>query len=181
MADKNVNEQKLKIREGPFRSYIVSGKEVLNGTRGLLAAAGYSFLPEGRIGLVKPAFRARREWQGRSNEIVTVVRPGIKKALDGFIYLEAMRAILGDAVEYALLLPPINEWLLLEFLDAEDGRMWKELGSRHFMLWMYNPAEDAIMSFVGASADPVFRGSLLVPGFISRRMLKQRAEAKRAG
>ncbi len=178
MGDATVNEKKLKIREGAFRSYDVSAREVLEGTRNLMKAAGYTFLPNDYAGFVKPTFRARREWQGRSNEIIAVVRPGIKKALDGFVYLESLHHVLGEGCEYALVLPPINEWLLLEFLDAEDGRLWRELRSRHFMLWMYNPPEDAIMSFVGGSSDPVFRGSILLPGFISMRMIQQRAAAE---
>lgn len=175
MADATVNEKKLRIREGAFRSYEVSAREVLSGTRDLLKAAGYTFLPDEFVGFVKPTFRARREWAGRSNEILAVVRPGIKKALDGFVYLSAAREALGDKVEYALVLPPINEYVLLEFLREDGGRMDREINARHFMLWMYNPAEDAIMSFVGGSSDPVFRGSILLPGFISMRMIKQRA------
>jgi len=114
---------------------------------------------------------------------VAIVRPSLKKALDGFVYLTAAQAVLGDKVEYALLLPPINEWLLLQFLDTDGGRISKEINARHFMLWMYNPAEDAIMSFVGGSCDPIFRGSILLPGFVSMRMIKQKAaaEAKRTG
>lgn len=170
-----VDEKKLKIKEGPFRSYVVSAKEVLSGTRDMLAVAGYSFLPDSYIGFVKPAFRARREYSGRSNEIVAVARPGLNKAADGFTYLTAAYSVLGDAVEYALLLPPINEHLLLDFLRNDGGRMRREIESRHFMLWMYNPAEDAILSFVGASADPALRGSLFMPGLFSMRQLQQRA------
>ncbi|MBI2957555.1 MAG: hypothetical protein HYY32_01810 [Chloroflexi bacterium] len=179
MAGPEVNEKKLKIREGDFRSYEVSAREVLSGTKNLLKAAGYEFLPNDPIGFVKPTFRARREYSGRSNEIVAIVRPGLNKALDGLVYLAAAREVLGDAVEYALVLPPINEWLLLEFLGGDGSRVRREITARSFMLWMYNPAEDAIMSFVGGSSDPVFRGSLLLPGFISMRMIEQRqAEGK---
>ncbi|HLC23886.1 MAG TPA: hypothetical protein VJL08_05550 [Dehalococcoidia bacterium] len=175
MGDVTVNEKKLKIKEGPFRSYDVSAREVLNGTKNLLRALGYAFLPNDFIGFVQPSFRARREWPGGSNEIVAIVRPSIKKAQDGFTYLTAARSVLGDRVEYALVLPPINEHLLLDFLRDDCGRMSKEIESRNFMLWMYNPAEDAIMSFVGSSLDRVFMGSFLLPGFISMRIIQQRA------
>ncbi|MEW6034782.1 MAG: hypothetical protein AB1603_08020 [Chloroflexota bacterium] len=177
MGDAGVNEKKLKIREGAFRSYEVSAREVLEGTKKLLAAAGYAFLPNDHIGFVKPSLRARREWSGRSNEIVAIVRPSIKRAADGFVYLAAAHSVLGNSAEYALLLPPINEYVLLEFLRENNSQMRKLIEERNFMLWMYNPAEEAIMSFVGASCDPTFRGSFLLPGFISMRMLQQRAAA----
>lgn len=182
MADPTVDDKKIKIREGPFRSYDVSSREVLNGTKKLLMAAGYKFLPNDAIGFMKPTFRAVREWQGRRNEIVAVVRPDIRKAVDGFVHLTAAHSVLGDKVEYALVLPPINEWVLLRFLDDDDSRMDREIRARKFMLWMYTPSEDAVMSFRGGSSDPLFRGSMLLPGFFSRRMLEKMAEmeAKRA-
>ncbi|MDP6493863.1 MAG: hypothetical protein QGI09_00245 [Dehalococcoidia bacterium] len=118
-----MDKTKLKIREGQFRSYEVSSRQILAGTKKLLKAAGYVFLPTKHIGLVKPTFRAKREWQEGSNEIVGIVRSSIKKAIDGFVYLAAARSVLGDSVEYALVLPPINEYLLLEFLQGDDAKI----------------------------------------------------------
>lgn len=180
MPESEVNEKKLKIREGPFRSYIVTVRESLNGTRKLLALAGYTLLPNDYVGFFKPSIRARREIRpGHTNEILAVVRPNLRKAADGFVYLSAARAILGDSVEYACILPPINEHLLLDWLREDGGRMSKLLDANRFMFWMYNPAEDAIMSFVGRSTDPLFGLSFLMPGFFSRKMLEARARTPR--
>ena len=167
-----MDKTKLKIREGQFRSYEVSSRQILAGTRKLLKAAGYVFLPTKHIGLVKPTFRAKREWQEGSNEIVGIVRSSIKKAMDGFVYLAAARSVLGDSVEYALVLPPINEYLLLEFLQGDDAKIGKEIKEQRFILWMYTPTEDALMSFGGRrTSDPLFNMSPLLPGFLSKQLL----------
>lgn len=174
-----MTKKRLKIREGPFRSYDVSLREVLSGVKKLLKAAGYVFLPADHIGFVQPTFRARREWSGRSNEIVGIVRSSLKKAVDGCVHLTAAHSVLGDSVEYAVVLPPINEYLFLEFLQEDGGRFRKEMEMRRFMLWMYTPAEDAIMSFVSSSADSIFwfpppPGGLMTGLLSTRRLLQGR-------
>jgi len=45
MVDKTVDTSKLKIKEGDFRSYDVSAREVVKGTTNLLREAGYAFMP----------------------------------------------------------------------------------------------------------------------------------------
>jgi len=169
-----MDPSKLKIPTGPVRFYDASVRQVLSGTKSLLRAAGYVLLPNDPIGFVKPAFRVRREWGQQSNEILGVARPGLRRALDGLVYLAAAREALGDSVEYALLLPPIHEFHLIEFLQGNDDWISREIKKRGFMFWMYNPVEDALMSFTGSSRDPIFGMSPLMPGLLTRELLKRK-------
>ncbi len=177
----DTNEQKTAIFEGEFRAYVFSMREVLKGTKDLLRAAGYSMQSPVPAGLVKPSFRARRTWAGRQNEIFAVARPELSIAVDGLVYLSAARSILGSSVEYVLLLPPINEYLLIEFLADSDYLVQREMDRNRISLWMCNPAEEALVSFVGLSCDPVFRQSPAMPGMVSMDMIRRmkEREAKR--
>ena len=169
-----MDSSKPKITAGPVRFYDVSARKVLSGTRALLCAAGYVLLPNDPVGFVKPSFRARRQWGQQSNEILCVARPSLRRTLDGLVHLAAAREVLGDSVEYVLLLPLISEYHLLEFLQADDDRIGKEMKKRGFILWVYNPVEDAVFSFTGASRDPVFAMSPIMPGLLTRELLKRK-------
>ena len=169
-----MDPSKPKIPAGPFRFYDVSARKVLSGTRALLCAAGYVLLPSDPVGFVKPSLRARREWGQKSNEILCIARPGLRRALDGLVHLAAAREVLGDSVEYALLLPPVHEFHLIEFLQGNDDRISREIKKRGFLFWMYNPVEDALVSFTGSSRDPIFGMSPLMPGLLTRELLKRK-------
>lgn len=170
-----MDPSKLKMRTGPVRFYDVSARQVLSGTKSLLRTAGYVLLPNDPVGFVKPTFRVRREWGQQSNEILGIARPSLRRALDGLVYLAAAREVLGDSVEYALLLPPIHEFFLLEFLQGNDDRISREIKKRGFMFWMYNPVEDALMSFTGGSRDPIFGMSPLLPCLLTRELLERKS------
>lgn len=166
----------LTIRPGPIRFYDVGARQVLSGTKALLRTAGYVLLPNDPVGFLKPSFRVRREWGQQSNEILCIARPSLRRALDGLVYLAAAREALGDTVEYALLLPPIHEFHLIEFLQGNDDRISREIKKRGFLFWMYNPVEDALMSFTGSSRDPIFGMSPLMPGLLTRELLKRKPD-----
>lgn len=153
-----------KVTSGPFRAYETTLEEIQAGTETLLRAAGYELLKPDYIGFVRPDFHARRREGDKTYEVVLMLEPRIEDALEGYIKLAAMKAARGDALDYGVVLPPINEYLLLEWLQEDKGRNFYELKRQDFMLWMYNPVEQAMWSWVGGPRDKVFAQQFALPG-----------------
>ncbi|MEW6034904.1 MAG: hypothetical protein AB1603_08660 [Chloroflexota bacterium] len=163
-----------KVTSGEFRAYETSLEEVRRGTEMFLRAVGYEMPEPQYLGFVRPDFHARRRDGEHSYEVVLVLEPGIEKAVDGFIKLAAMKAAKGSGPDYGVVLPPINEYLLLEWLQDEKGRNFYELKRQDFMLWMYNPAEEAMWCWVGGPRDKMFAQHFVLPGFSPDVIVGQR-------
>lgn len=163
-----------KVTSGPFRAYDASVEDIRKGTEMFLKSAGYDLLTPDYIGFVRPDFHARRKGETANFEIVLVVEPSIEQALAGFVKLAAMKASRGIELEYGVVLPPINEYLLLEWLQDEKGRSFYELKKQEFMLWMYNPNEEAMWSWVGGPKDRSFASFFVLPGFSPDVIVGQR-------
>lgn len=163
-----------RVTSGPFRAYDTSIEEVRKGTEVFLQSVGYEFLNPGFIGLVRPDFHVRRQEGDKKYEIVFVLAAGIDQSLDAFIKLAAMKATRGESLEYGVVLPPINEYLLLEWLMEDKGKNFYELKKQEFMLLMYNPAEEAMWSWIGRPKDPTFSQHFVLPGFSPDVIIGQR-------
>lgn len=169
-----MQESGPKVTAGPFRAYDASVEEIRHGTETFLKAAGYDLLSPDYIGFVRPDFHARRKAATANYELVLIVESSIEQAVDGFVKLAAMKASRGDHLEYGVVLPPINEYLLLEWLQDDKGRNFYELKRQEFMLWMYNPSEEAMWSWVGGPKDKSFASFFVLPGFSPDVIVGQR-------
>jgi len=145
-----------KIREGEFRSYDVSVPEMIEWTKKFLPYVGYELLPEDYIGFVRPDFRARRRAGDKTFEVIGVVRGGIDEAVEGYARLLAMKATLGDEPDYVLVLPPVNEYLLIEFLMEDKGKWFYEIKKHQFMMWLGNPTQETMWCILGSPRDTRF-------------------------
>ncbi|MBI2957496.1 MAG: hypothetical protein HYY32_01515 [Chloroflexi bacterium] len=163
-----------RVTEGPFRAYAASVEDVRKGTETFLRSVGYDLASPDYLGFARPDFHARRKEGDKTYEVVLVTEAGIEKAVDGFVRLAAMKASKGPAPDYGLVLPPINEYLLLEWLQNEKGRNFYELKRQDFMLWMYNPVEEAMWSWVGGPRDKAFASHFVLPGFSPDVIVGQR-------
>ncbi|MDP6102694.1 MAG: hypothetical protein QF579_05270 [Dehalococcoidia bacterium] len=163
-----------KIAEGEFRAYDVAIEEVVKGTETFLTAVGYELLVPDYVGFVQPDFRAKRQDGDTTHEVLLVVESAIELAVDGFVKLAAMKPVLGESIDYGVVLPPINEYLLLEWLQEDRGRNFYELKRQDFMLWMYNPAEEAMWSWIGGPRDRAFSEHFVLPGMSPEVIVGQR-------
>lgn len=163
-----------KVTEGPFRAYAASIEDVRKGTEMFLRSVGYELLTPEYVGFVRPDFHARRTEGTQSYDIALVVEPKIEEACDGFVKLAAMKASRGSGLEYGVVLPPINEYLLLEWLQDDRGRNFYELKRQEYMLWMYNPVEEAMWCWVGGPKDRAFASHFVLPGVPPDTIVAQR-------
>ncbi len=119
MNDK-VEAPKQRVSDGEFRHYVFGLSELRAETERFLKRAGYDLKPSKFIGLVEPDFRAKRKVGDSTLELAGMVRENMDQALEALTKLAAIKAANKD-VECVLVLPPINEYVLIEWLTEAKG------------------------------------------------------------
>jgi len=150
--DNQPQEPKQRVSEGEFRHYVFDAPEVLAEAQRFLQHAGYELKPTSYIGLVEPDFRAKRKTDLATHEVVGIIRESINEAVEGLVRLAAIRAVKQD-IDCVLVLPPINEYLLIEFLMEERGRWYFGMKDSRLMVWFCNPDNHTTMCVIGGPAD----------------------------
>jgi hypothetical protein len=56
-----------------------------------------------------------------------------------------------------LVLPPINEYLLIEFLTEEKGRWYFGIKDARLVVWFCNPHDHTMICPIGAPSDKAFQ------------------------
>lgn len=155
-----------RVKEGEFREWSFPIEEVIDGVKRFLKDVGYDLLTTEYVGFVKPDFHARRRENNNVYEIIGIGSQHTDTAVEALIKLAAIRAFLGSKVDYVLVMPPINEHLLLEFLRGEEGTWYLAMKDLQMMLWLANPEQEYTWCLVGEPLDKLFRG-FFVPGKVS--------------
>ena len=150
-----------RIKEGEFREWHFPIAEVLDWVRKFLGDIGYELLPPKPFGSVLPDFHARRKEGETVYEIVGIGAQHTDTVVEVLSKLVAIKSFMGDKADYVLVLPPISEHLLLEFLRQNDGERYFVVREKKFLLWLANPDEEIVWCFVGGSRDKVLSGFLL--------------------
>ncbi|MDM7999157.1 MAG: hypothetical protein QUS33_03920 [Dehalococcoidia bacterium] len=151
MNDK-VEAPKQRVSDGEFRHYVFGLSELRTETESFLRRAGYELKPSKFIGLVQPDFRAKRKAGNNSFELAGMIREKMEEALDALIKLAAIKAANKD-VDCVLVLPPINEYLLIEWLTEEKGRWYFGTKDSRLMIWFCNPDDHTMICVIGTAAD----------------------------
>lgn len=165
MADDTGRPQQ-RISEGEFRHYVFSRDEVRAQTEGLLRQAGYALKPPRYVGLVEPDFRARRTAEGSAFEIMGLFCDSLEEALETLIRLAAVRAAATDA-DCVLVMPPVNEYQLIEWLTDNDARWYFGMRDSRLMLWFVNPENGSTICFIGSPADEQLSKHFYMKGVMS--------------
>jgi len=145
-----------RIKEDGVREWYFPAEEVAEWTRRFLVEVDYELEPDSYIGFVRPDFHAKRQTEKRTHEIVGVVCQHFDEALEGLTKLLSIKAVLGDMADYALVLPPVSEFLMLEFFRSEDGQWFWEIKTHKFMVWLANPDEEFVWCILGGPRDKTF-------------------------
>jgi hypothetical protein len=121
-------------------------------TESFLKRAGYELKPSKFIGLVEPDFRAKRKVGNSGLEVAGMVRENMEQALQALIELAAIKAANKD-LDCVLVLPPINEYVLIEWLTEEKGRWYFGTKDSRLMIWFCNPDNHTMICVIGSAAD----------------------------
>jgi len=170
-----------RIKEGEFREWYFPTDEILEWVKVFFTHVGYKVLTPSYVGFTCPDFHVKRQTEKHTYEVVGVVRPHFDQALDGLTQLLSMKAVLGDQVDYVLVLPPVSEYLMLEFFRSEEGRWFWEIKDHMFMLWMANPDEEFVWCLVGGPRDRRFEeyfaaGKLALDSLLAMQLSRWESE-----
>ena len=154
--NEQAQESQSRISEGEFRHYVFGVEEIVAETQRFLKQVGYQSKPPAYVGLVQPDFRYKRKTDSGTYEIVGMVRGGLDEALDPLVRLAAIKAVRRE-IDCVLVLPPINEYLLIEFLTEERGRWYFGIRDARLVVWFCNPDNHTMICPIGAPSDKDFQ------------------------
>ena len=152
----NAEESRSRISEGEFRHYVFGVPELHAEVQRFLSQVGYESKSNPFIGLVQPDFRAKRRTDNSTYELVGMIRDSLDQGIDALVKLAAIKAAKHD-LDCVLVLPPINEYLLIEFLTEEKGRWYFGMKDARLMVWFCNPDNHTTICVIGAPSDRDFQ------------------------
>ena len=181
--DINARVKADRIKEGEFREWYFPKEEVLEWTQKFIQVVGYEIQPKSYIGFVQPDFHAKRQTEKNTYEVFGIVEQHFDKAVEAYTKLLSIKAIVGESADYVLVLPPVSEYLMIEFFDSYDGQWYLEIKRHKFMLWLANPDEEYVWGLVGGPLDRLFEeyfalGKFPLDPILSSKYIKQVWEAE---
>jgi len=84
-----------------------------------------------------------------------MVRGKLEEAIDALVRLAAIKAV-KPQTDCILVLPPINEYLLIEFLTEEKGRWYFGMKDARLVVWFCNPHDHTMICPIGNPSDKEF-------------------------
>ncbi|MDY7018552.1 MAG: hypothetical protein SU899_00520 [Chloroflexota bacterium] len=145
-----------RLSQVPELAYEFSSEEVLGASTKFLQYVGYQLQPPSPMGSVQPDFHVKRHVESTTYEIVGLVGHSLNEMTDLFAKLIAMKSILGEKADYVIVLPPISERRLLDFLFDNKGKWYLDLKQEQFMLWLCNPKQETMWCIMGSPNDTLF-------------------------
>ena len=140
----------------------ITAKELVGEVQRLLQSADYQLeepeIPKEFMG--KPDFYGKRQDGEATHEICGLVRGGLKDLPRAITHLWTIKRQLGNAINYAIALPPVDEKDLVDFLHADKNKFLKKIKREEIQIWLYNPEDKNVCSVFGPTWD-----SLLVQKF----------------
>jgi hypothetical protein len=184
MSEKKFSSKDLlgQLKPTPDLAYEFSNEEVLEGVKFFIRYVGYNLEEPKEPREGGPDFCATRTEAGITYRVVGVLRRNMKEVADGIAHLEKVKAELGEEVEYAVVVPPVQERHLIDYMMADNYKLYRDLQQNGFMLWLCNPQERSMFCSQGASRDRRFNEYFRMKpagGFLDRlASLPYRGEAK---
>jgi hypothetical protein len=123
-------------------------KQLVETLEKFLEYAGYQKKVPDHVGFVRPDVDAVKALGQQEYRLVATTRPRIEEALDGFRDLVALKYYLGKKCDYALVLPPVSEYAMIEFL-LDKGDWYYEIKKEGFMIWLCNPDQETVSCIIG--------------------------------
>ena len=130
--------------------------ELLKTTTKFMDYVGYSQEKKQPIGFVKPDVICKRTLEKKTWQIVLIIKPDIEHLLEGLRDLQAIKSKLGSGWDYGVVLPPVSEYDMIEFLVGEEDWFY-EIKKNGFMIWLVNPERETVVSLIGGPRDPKFK------------------------
>jgi hypothetical protein len=157
MSEKKFSSKELmgQLRQVPDLAYEFSNEEILEGVNFFIKYAGYTFEEQRELIPGGPDFSAFRKEPEVTRRIIGVLRRNMKEVAEGVTYLLKIKEkiVIEGQVEYAIVLPPVQERHLIDYMKADNNKLYRDLQLNGFMLWLCNPKEKSVFCAQGASKD----------------------------
>jgi len=148
------------LRMCPQLAYEFTNEEVFEAAKKFLEYVGYQLAGQDKLANVKEklAFRAKRKDSKTKvvHEIIGVVRHDMTEVDDGIASLDILKGMFGNHIDYSIMVPPINERYLIDYMCKDDYKSLKKIQKEHYMIWLCNPEEKSVWSAFGAPRDQLF-------------------------
>ena len=156
MTEKKFTSKDLlrQLRPTPDLAYEFSNEEVLEAAKYFLRYVGYTL--EEKNWKNEPVFYANRREGGVTYEILGLVRHSMKEVADGVAQLKKIKRELGEKIEYVIALPPVQERHLIDYMAADNYKLYKDLRENTLAVWICNPQEKSVWCPQGALKDKRF-------------------------
>lgn len=159
MTEKKFTSKDLlrQLRPTPDLAYEFSNDEVLEAVKYFLQYVGYTS-EEKEQWKDEPVFCAKRKEGRVTYEILGLVRHSMKEVADGVAQLRKMKKELGEEgnIDYVIALPPVQERHLIDYMAADDYKLYKDLRQNAFVVWICNPQERSVWCCQGTPKDKRF-------------------------
>jgi len=162
-----------------YAEHPLFAREQVTGTlREFLGYAGYQVTDPQPVGFMKPDLAAHRAAGEKRYDMIFVVREGINGAVAGFRDLAAAKCFRKDALDYVLVLPPVSEHHLIEFLTERED-WYFPIKDQMFQLWLVNPERERVDCLLGWPRDQDFKHYFATPalagfsGFIANKAARK--------
>jgi hypothetical protein len=160
MTEKKFTSKDLlrQLRPTPDLAYEFTNEEVLEGAKFFLQYVGYSLGPGNEQWKNKPDFFATRVEGGVTYKILGVVRHSMKEVVNGIAQLKKIKEELEEqgTIDYVIVIPPVQERHLIDYMMADDYKLYKDLRDNAFIVWICNPQEKSAWCCQGAPKDKRF-------------------------
>ncbi len=103
-----------------------------------------------------PDLVASRKTDGIRLDMVFIVGAGLNDAVRGFRHLAAAKLFCGDDLDYVLVLPPVSEHFLIEFLIEKEDWFFP-IKDQLLQLWLVNPEKETVDCLIGWPRDGSFK------------------------
>jgi hypothetical protein len=131
-------------------------EELIHTVERFLDYAGYRRNAPKYIGFVRPDIDATKAKDQKEYRIIIVTRSQIEEALDGFRDLLALKYYLGRGCDYVLVLPPVSEFTMIEFLIQKE-EWYYEIKREGFMIWLCNSGLETVSCIIGWPLNEEFK------------------------
>lgn len=157
MTEKKFTSRDLlrQLHPTPDLAYEFSNEEVLEAAKFFLRYVGYILEEKGQW-KNEPVFYGKRSEGAVTYEIMGLVRHSMKEVADGVAQLVKMKGELGEKIEYVIALPPVQERHLIDYMRADDYKLYKDLRGNALAVWICNPQEKSVWCPQGALKDKRF-------------------------
>ena len=146
--------------QGWHRTYdekpLFTREQVRSTLEEFLKYAGYRVVPPEPVGFMKPDLAASRASEKKRFDMIFVVREGINQAVAGLRELAAAKCFRKDTMDYVLVLPPVSEHYLIEFLIEKEDWFFP-IKDHLFQLWLVNPEREKVDCLMGWPRDDDFK------------------------